>query len=442
MAARDQELVRQSQSIAQERLKLEQGKRQEEARVQTAKTHNDFEAKTQQDRADILKQQREEYDRAMADMKRRRERLEAEESALEARSQGYQAKLEEVALVERWLEAENDRLQQKHLETDQRRGMLQEQSEQQTKIEQQQAELERQRADLKQQQAELAQQQAELAQQQQRQQRQQQEGQQSLQHQLPPATVQTAALPPPRRPLSLLDPSQQHGGSLRGSVFWPQQPEFDGLEEARKRLEALLSPNDTQSEPHPVQSVGPGAALADKMAQMPLSRPAPPQNTFSVPDTVSVSDAESVRSVAEDDHGWATPKPSPAPRFKTSPLWPWRSSGHDLGTHGLDDWHIRPGFDHGNFGQVQAQRACSDDDELDTVSVVGPSWSLLDALDMARQGKPEYEASSSRLGSFAYGQPKDVALGPSTTMLEALQKSRQNEAEKNNDSQSPVPCFA
>ncbi|KAL2669949.1 hypothetical protein Neosp_015115 [[Neocosmospora] mangrovei] len=420
MAVRDQEVIRQFQSIAQERLKLEQDKRQEDARVRTVENHNDFEAKAQKDRADILKQQREEHDRAMADMRRRREGLEAEESALEARSRGYQVKLEEVALAKRQLEAENERY------TDQRRVMLQEQSEEQTMIEQQQAELERQRAEIEQQQAELAQQQ---------QQRQQQEEQQTtLQHQPPQATVQTAALPPP--PLSLLGPYRQRSRSLRGSVFWPQQPESDSLEEARKRLEALLSrppPSDTQSEPHPVQSGGPGAALADKMAEMPLSRPAPPQNTFSVPDTLSVSDAESVRSVAEGDDGLATPKPSPAPRFKTPPLWPWQPSGHDLGTHGLDDWYIRPGFDHGNFDQVQAQSICSDDHELDTVSVVGPSWSLLDALDKARQDRPEYEASSSRLGSFAYGQPKDVALGPSTTILEALQ---------NNNSQSPVPSFA
>ncbi|RSL44429.1 hypothetical protein CEP54_014686 [Fusarium duplospermum] len=128
------------------------------------------------------------------------------------------------------------------------------------------------------------------------------------------------------------------------------------------------------------------------MAEMPLSRPAPLQNTFSVPDTLSVSDAESVRAVAEGDHRWATPKPC---------------------------WSV-----------------CSDNDELDTVSVVGPSWSLLDALDKAR-----HKTSSSRLGSFAYRQPKGVALGPSTTILEALQKIRQHKAEKEN-SQSPVPSFA
>ncbi|RMJ19138.1 hypothetical protein CDV36_001204 [Fusarium kuroshium] len=420
IAVRDQEIIRQSQSIAQERLKLEQDKRQEDARVQTVETNNDFEAKTQQDRANILRQQREEHDRAMADMRCRRERLEAEESALEARSRGYQAKLEEVALIERRLEAENDRLQQKHLETDQRRGVLQEQREQQTKIEQQQAELERQRAELKQ-----------------RQQRQQQKEEQTRQYQSPPATVQTTAFPPfaeipPLRPLSLLDSKQQRDGSLRGSVFQPQQPEPDSLEDARKRLEALLArppPDDTQ---------GPGAVLAAKMAEMPLSRPAPSQNTFSVPDTLSVSDAESVRSVAEDDHdqgdqGWATPKLSSASRFKTPPLWPWQLSDHDVGTHGLADWHTRPGFDHGNFDSIQDQRVYSDTDELDTVSVVGPSWSLLDALEKAHLGKSDFEAS-------AYRQPKDLDLGPSTTILEALQKSRQHEAEDN--SQSPVPSFA
>ncbi|RSM05414.1 hypothetical protein CDV31_009566 [Fusarium ambrosium] len=420
MAVRDQEIIRQSQSIAQERLKLEQDKRQEDARVQTVETNNDFEAKTQQDRANILRQQREEHDRAMADMRCRRERLEAEESALEARSRGYQAKLEEVALIERRLEAENDRLQQKHLETDQRRGVLQEQREQQAKIEQHQAELERQRAELKQ-----------------RQQRQQQKEEQTRQYQSPPATVQTTAFPPfaeipPLRPLSLLDSKQQRDGSLRGSVFQPQQPEPDSLEDARKRLEALLArppPDDTQ---------GPGAVLAAKMAEMSLSRPAPSQNTFSVPDTLSVSDAESVRSVAEDDHdqgdqGWATPKPSSASRFKTPPLWPWQLSDHDVGTHGLADWHTRPGFDHGNSDSIQDQRVCSDTDELDTVSVVGPSWSLLDALDKAHLGKSDFEAS-------AYRQPKDLDLGPSTTILEALQKSRQHEAE--NNSQSPVPSFA
>ncbi|RSL44428.1 hypothetical protein CEP54_014685 [Fusarium duplospermum] len=152
MAVRGQEILRQSQSIAQERLKLEQDKRQEDARVQTIEAHNDFETKTQQDRADILKQQREEQDRAMADMRRRRQRLDAEESALEARSRGFQAD-----------------------------------------IEQQQVELERQRAELKQRQAELAQQQQQH-QQQEEQQRQQQEEQQTLTKIPPPIPPTTATL--------------------------------------------------------------------------------------------------------------------------------------------------------------------------------------------------------------------------------------------------------
>lgn len=463
IAAKDQEIIRQSQSIAQERLRLSQDKCQEDARVQAAKTASDIEAQAQQDRAQIQKQRREEQDRAMADIRRRQETLDAAESALEERSQGYQARLEEVALVERRLEAENDRLQQKHLETNQRR-------EQQTRTEQLQAEFERRQAELKQRRTELQRQQT-----QQQQQQQQEEEQQTRQQQHQPATAQTPAfepfepprseipLPiPPRRPLSLLHPDQQHDKSLRGSIFQPGQPDPDGLEEARKRLEALLArlpPDDTGNEPQPVRSGGPGAALITKMAETPLFRPAPPsssQNTFSAPDNLSVSDTESVRSVAVDPR-CETPRPASASRFETPPLWPWQTSGHDLGPHGLDNGHTRPDVDDGNFDDTQVHH---DNDEWETASSLGPSWSMMDALEKARQGKPEDETqvssepgqgqvdrhygrlllSSLRLGCSTNRQlrnakNKDLHLGPSMTILEG-----QHEEKKH--LQPPVLSFA
>lgn len=69
-----------------------------------------------------------------------------------------------------------------------------------------------------------------------------------------------------------------------------------------------------------------------------------------------------------------------------------RTPGNDMGTRGLDEQYAQPGFNHGNFEAIQVQCVSDDSDELDTVSIVGPFWFILDALDKSRQGKPGREA--------------------------------------------------